>query len=126
MNTIMKTALGAVMLGGAALAGTAPASAAVVGLTVGVPGVTVGYYAPNACYRPLAWRPAWCFNTVYGAPAYYGAGWYAPYRVYGGRDYVVREGFDRDRAFVRDRDDFRDRDGVRDRDGRIIQHRDVR
>jgi hypothetical protein len=111
MNTIMKTALGAVMLGGAALAGTVPASAGVVGVAIGVPGVAVGYDA-DACYRPLAWRPAWCFETVYGAPAYYGAGWYAPYRVYGGRDVVVRERFDRDRnVVVRDRDDFRDRDG---------------
>ena len=42
MNTIMKTALGALMLGGAALAGTAPANAAVIGVTVGVPGVAVG------------------------------------------------------------------------------------
>ncbi|HLY05998.1 MAG TPA: hypothetical protein VKR31_09645 [Rhizomicrobium sp.] len=115
MNTIMKTALGAVMLGGAALAGTAPASAAVFGVTVGVPGVAVGYYAPNACYRPLAWRPAYCFNTVYGAPAYYGAEWYAPYRVYGGREVVVRDRFDRDRI------------GFRDNDARIaVAHRDVR
>lgn len=116
MNTIMKTALGAVMLGGAALAGTAPASAAVVGVTIGVPGVGIGYYAPNACYRPLAWRPAYCFNTVYGAPAYY-----APYGVYGGRDFVVRGNFDRDRMIARDRDDFRDRDA------RVaVAHRDVR
>ena len=118
MNTIMKTAIGAVMLGGAALAGTAPASAAVVGVAIGVPGVAVGYNA-DLCYGPIALQPAWCFNAVYGAPAYYGAGWYAPYRVYGGRDVVVREGFDRDRGFVRDRDDF----GAR---GRIVEHRDVR
>ena len=72
MNTIMKTALGAVMLGGAALAGTAPANAAVVGVTIGVPGLAVGYYAPNACYRPIQWRPAYCFAPVYG---YYGASW---------------------------------------------------
>ena len=116
MNTIMKTALGAVMLGGAALAGTAPANAAAIGVSIGVPGVAVGYYG-DACYRPLAWRPAYCFQTVYGVPAYYGAGWYAPYRVYGGRDLVVRERFDRDRNV-----EFRDRDDVRDRDGR----RDVR
>ena len=115
MNTIMKTALGAVMLGGAALGGTAPANAAVVGVAIGVPGVAVGYYG-DACYRPLAWRPAWCFQTVYGAPAYYGAGWYAPYRTFGGRDVVVRERFDRDDV-RRDRDDFRDRDG-RFNDGR--------
>jgi hypothetical protein len=118
MNTIMKTALGAVMLGSAALAGTAPANAAVIGVTVGVPGVAVGYYG-NPCYRPLAWRPAYCFAPVYGA-AYYGTGWYAPYRVYGGRDVVVREGFARDRGFVRDRDD------VRDRDGRFDGRSDVR
>lgn len=115
MNTIMKTALGAVMLGGAALAGTAPANAAVVGVTIGVPGVAVGYYAPNACYRPVAFRPAWCFTGVYGTPVYYGTGWY------GGRDYVVREGFDRDRTIVRDRDDFRDRDGRA-----TVEHRDAR
>jgi hypothetical protein len=115
MNTIMKTVLGAAMLGGAALAGTAPANAAVVGVTIGLPGVAVGYYAPYACYGPLAWRPAWCFAPVYGG--YYTAGWYTPYRFYGGRDYVVRGRFDRD-DFRRDRDDFRNRDG----DGR----RDVR
>ena len=114
MNTIMKTALGAVMLGGAALAGTAPASAAVVGLTIGVPGVAVGYNT-GLCYGPIALQPAWCFNTVYGAPVYYNAGWYAPYRVYGGRNIIVRDRFDRDHnVIMRDRDDFRDRDGRRD------------
>ena len=107
MNTIMKTAIGAVMLGGAALAGTAPANAAVVGVTAGVPGVAVGYYA-NGCYGPIAWQPAYCFAPVYGGPVYYGTGWYAPYRI--GRDVVVRERFDRDRAVVRDRDNFRGRD----------------
>jgi hypothetical protein len=112
MNTIMKTALGAAMLGGAALAGTAPANAAVVGVTVGVPGVAVGY--DNPCYRPLAWRPAYCFAPVYGAVSY-GVNWYAPYRVYGGRDVVVRDrdDFQRDRDIVRDRDGFKDRDGGR-------------
>jgi hypothetical protein len=108
MNTIMKTALGAAMLGGAALAGTAPANAAVVGVTIGVPGVAVGYYAPNPCYGPYAWRPAYCYAGVYGG--YYGVGYYAPYRFYGGRYVVTRGRYDRD--------DFRDRDG----DGR----RDVR
>jgi hypothetical protein len=107
MNTIMKTAIGAVMLGGAALASTAPANAAVVGVTIGVPGVAVGYYG-NPCYRPYAWRPAYCYAPVYGG--YYGASWYAPYRVYGGRDYAVRGRFDRD-DFVRDRNDSRNRDG---------------
>ena len=121
MNTIMKTALGAVMLGGAAFAGTAPVNAAVVGVRIGVPGVAVGYY--NPCYRPLAWRPAWCFAPVYGG--YYGTGWYAPYRFYGGGNYIVRERFDRD-DLARDRDDFRGRDGFRDRDGRFEEHRDVR
>src|SRR5947209_20595819 len=113
MNTIMKTALGAVMLGGAALAGTAPANAAVVGVTIGVPGVAVGYYG-NPCYRPLAWRPAYCFAPAYGA-AYYGTGWYAPYGVYRGRDVVVRDrdDFRRDRDTVRDRDERRDRDDGR-------------
>ena len=109
MNTIMKTVLGAAMLGGAALAGSGSANAAVVGVTFGVPGVAVGYY--NPCYQPYAWRPAYCFAPVYGAPAYYGTGWYAPYRVYGGRDVVVRGRFDRDD--VRDRDGFRDRDAGR-------------
>jgi hypothetical protein len=45
---------------------------------------------------------------VYGG--YYGVGYYAPYRFYGGRYVVTRGRYDRD--------DFRDRDG----DGR----RDVR
>ena len=116
MNTIMKTALGAVMLGGAALASTAPANAAVVGIRIGVPAVGVGYYAPDVCYGPLAWRPAYCFEAAYGAPAYYGAGWYAPYRVYGGRDIVLRERFDRGRNVV-----------VRDRDARVtVEHRAAR
>jgi hypothetical protein len=112
MNTIMKTALGAAMLGGAALAGSGSANAAVVGVRIGVPGVAVGYYAPNPCYQPYAWRPAYCFAPDYGG--YYGAGYfYAPSRYYGGRYIVTRGRFDRD-DFRRDRDDFRDRDGRRD------------
>jgi hypothetical protein len=79
-------------------------------VTIGVPGVAVGYYA-DPCFGPIAWRPAYCFAPVYGG--YYGASWYAPYRLYGGRDVVVRERFDRDRAVVRDRDGFRDRDDAR-------------
>jgi len=120
MNTIMKAALGAVMLGGAALAGTAPANAAVVGVTIGVPGVAVGYNT-DLCYGPIALQPAWCFAPAYYGPQYYSAGWYAPYRVYGGRDVVVRDRIVPEHAVVRDRDDFRDRDGRM-----AVEHRVVR
>lgn len=113
MNRIVKIALGAAMIGGAALSATAPANAAIVGVSIGVPGVAVGYGAPNACYRPLQWRPAYCFAPAYAEPVYYGATWVRPDRFAGGRDIVVRERFDHDRGQIRDRNDVRDRDNGR-------------
>ena len=122
MNTIMKTALGAIMLGGAALAGHgARQCCGVVGVTVGVPGVAVGdHYGESPATARWPGRPAillrgrvWCSEFIDGA------GWYAPDRVHGGRDVVVREGLrPATGGLWRDRDDFRDRDAGVARDVR--------
>jgi hypothetical protein len=114
MKTIAKLALGALMLTGTAAATAAPADAGVrVGISVGVPGIAVGY--GNPCYRPYAYRPGYCY-PAYSQPLFIDGGWYREpvnFRYYGGQRYFwIHNGWQRDR------DDWHhDRDGHGDWNG---------
>jgi hypothetical protein len=120
MKTLAKLVLGGLMLTAAA-ATAAPANAGVaVGVNIGVPGVAVGYGYGNPCYRPYAYRPAYCRYPVYGGPLFVNGGWYREpiyYRYEGGaRFFWLHNGW------VRDRDDFHR--GGHDGDGRGWHDRD--
>jgi hypothetical protein len=114
MNRIAKVALGALMLGGAAVATTTAAEAGVsVGIGIGAPGYYHGpYYGPyHSCSYYRYWRlpaPSRCYRDYYD---YYGPS------VFIDSGFVFR---DRDDfARFRDRDDFRGgfRGGFHDHDG---------
>jgi len=103
MNRIAKTALGALMLAGTAVAVAAPASA---GWSFGI-GVGPGYYGP--AYGPPAWAycdprsryydPYYCddYDYYYGAPIFIDGIWFSgPLRSrwYGGhREFWVNNGW---------------------------------
>jgi hypothetical protein len=103
MNTIAKMAAklvcGALMLGGAAAASTAPAEAGIaVGVSVGVP--AVGVRVGDPCFRPFRFRPAYCGYPVYAGPAVYlgGVVYHGPLRYrwnHGVREFWFHDGWRR-------------------------------
>jgi hypothetical protein len=99
MKTIAKLAFSGLMLAGAALATTAPASAG-VSVNIGLPGI--GIAVGNPCAGPFAYRPAYCGYPVYGEPIFIDGGWYngpVYYREFGGERYFwIHNGWMRDRV----------------------------
>jgi len=80
MRTIAKAAFGALALASLGAMTTTPADAQVsFGLSFGAPGYR------NACFRPYAYRPAYCFR--HWRPAYrpYAYGYYERPYAYGYR-----------------------------------------
>jgi len=115
MRAIAKLAFGALMLGGAAIAGAAPAAAHTsVGISFGFGGPVYGpaygpaygYGGPCAYYDyydvPPPWGlpPGYCGYRVYYDPVFWGGSWYRGpiyYRWYGGhRQYWLNGGWRHD------------------------------
>lgn len=97
MKRFAKITLGALMVGGVALAAATPAAARVsVGIGIGIPGPAYyGGYYDTPCADPdfRYWHPRACGYPVYYDPYYYG-GWYGGYyRNYGGWRRHDRDGW---------------------------------
>jgi hypothetical protein len=73
MKVIGKLALGAVMMGGVAVAAASPASAA-VSIGIGIPGPVYAHPYYGGCYDPYHCG----YPAYYGGPAYYHGYWGAP------------------------------------------------
>ena len=88
MKRFGKLALGALMLGGAALAAATPAAARVsIGIGIGVPGFGGYYDNPCAYPRYRYYHPGACGYPVYSEPVFIDGAWFGGphyYRYSGG------------------------------------------
>ncbi len=135
MKVLAKLAFGALVLGGVAFAGSAPASAAGVGVSFGLgyPGYSgypayaygnsCGYYNSYDAPAPWGLPPGYCGDQVYLGPVYWGGNWYRGPIYYrwdrGARVYWLNGGWRRNewRGRIAPRVEWRGRTGGQFRGG---------
>jgi hypothetical protein len=101
MKTILKTAIAATALAGAALLASAPAQAGIsFNLSIGVPNAIAFDYGSGGYCDDYGCPDGYWDMPVYYGPVYYGGGWYKGpiyYRDFGGdRWYWIHNGWRRD------------------------------